>query len=436
MLRELPAANPCLVSLSAYSTASDLSPSAARSGPREGHGMTARSLLAVIVAAIALGLAGCATRQEVPPPPTQEQAAAELMRLLPATLSDRAGWAADIYAAFATQGIPPTSSNLCSVLAITEQESGFRADPAVPGLADIAWREIDSRAERAGVPKFMVHGALQMSSSTGRTYSERIDAVRTERELSEIFEDFIGGVPLGTRLFARLNPVRTGGPMQVSVSFAEAHVASHPYPFPLSGSIRREVFTRRGGLYFGVAHLLGYEAPYSEPLYRFADFNAGHYASRNAAFQSALSRLSGLPLVLDGDLLPPGAKDGAAAGETERAAIAVASRLGLDTSSIRRDLDHGETPAFERTRLYQRVFIQADQNEGRQVPRALLPNITLKSPKITRKLTTEWFAHRVDERYRRCMAKAAGPQSKAWSSGALEAATSPRIVEGRTHSPS
>ena len=37
----------------------------------------------------------------------------------------------------------------------------------------------------------------------------------------------------------------------------EAHVAAKPYPYPVSGSIRNEVFTRRGGMYFGIAHLLG-----------------------------------------------------------------------------------------------------------------------------------------------------------------------------------
>jgi hypothetical protein len=370
----------------------------------DGAVVAARSLLAGI--GLCVLLAGCATKEEAPGAPGQEPVAAQIVRLLPPSLADRMGWAADIHAAFVALGLPPSTGNICAVLAITEQESGFRADPAVPGLAQIAWREIDRRAERAGIPTFAVHAALQLTSPDGRTYSERIDAVKTERDLSEIYEDFIAGVPLGTRLFGRLNPVRTGGPMQVGVSFAEAHASAHPYPYPVHGSIRREVFTRRGGMYFGIAHLLGYEAPYAEPLYRFADFNAGRYSSRNAAFQSALSRLAGIPLTLDGDLLPPGPTGGGALGETGRAALALARRLNLDQSSIRRDLELGKEQAFERTRLYERVFAQADQIDGRRMPRAVIPTITLQSPKISRKLTTEWFARRVDERYRRCLSKA------------------------------
>jgi hypothetical protein len=55
-------------------------------------------------------------------------------------------------------------------------------------------------------------------------------------------------VPLGRRLFAGYNPVRTGGPMQVSIDFAERHANEKPYPYVIRGTIRDEVFTRRGGL--------------------------------------------------------------------------------------------------------------------------------------------------------------------------------------------
>jgi len=57
------------------------------------------------------------------------------------------------------------------------------------------------------------------------------------------------------------------------------------------------------------------------------------------------------------------------------------------------------------------VFELADQVEGRPVPRALVPRIQLKSPKITRELTTDWFAQRVDERHQRCMRRAADTNS-------------------------
>ena len=112
----------------------------------------------------------------------------------------------------------------------------------------------------------------------------------------------IAQVPLGQRFFSGYNPVRTGGPMQVSIDFAESQVKQRSYPYRLTGSVRDEVFTRRGGLYFGIAHLLDYPAGYDQPLYRFADFNAGQYASRNAAFQNAVSVVSGIKLDLDGDL--------------------------------------------------------------------------------------------------------------------------------------
>jgi len=358
---------------------------------------------AAAAVAIALLLAGCAVPGRMAEPagmgPTEAREA--IVRLLPAGTDDRAGWAADIHAALSTLELPSTPANLCAVLAVTEQESGFRADPAVPGLGAIARKEIERRADEAGVPRLALRAALALNSPDGRSYAERIDAVKTERQLSEIFENFIGMVPLGKTFFESRNPVRTGGPMQVSIAFAEAQAEARPYPYPVRESIRREVFTRRGGLYFGAAHLLAYDAPYDQPIYRFADFNAGRLASRNAAFQNALAVASGLPLALDGDLLPRGS--GAPRGETERAAGTLAGRLGLGEPAIRSDLEKGEDADFANTALYERVFAYAERLDKRALPRAVLPRIELRSPKITRRLTTEWFAKRVDERYQRCL---------------------------------
>jgi hypothetical protein len=47
--------------------------------------------------------------------------------------------------------------------------------------------------------------------------------------------------------------------------------------------------------------------------------------------------------------------------------------------------------------------------DKRTLPRAVVPRIDLQSPKFTRKLTTEWLARRVDERYRRCLARIVTP---------------------------
>lgn len=357
---------------------------------------------------LTLALIGCATPDQREPEYrlTAEQGRALVGRLLPDGLADRMGWATDIYAGIAALSIAPTVDHICAVIAITQQESGLRADPAVPGLAAIAWREIEREREHVGIPRVVLDVALGVSSPNGKTYRERIDAVHTERELSDIFEDFIGMVPLAKRFLGDRNPVHTGGPMQVSVAFAQQHAGEKPYPYPVNGSIRHEVFTRRGGLYFGIAHLLEYPASYDRLLYRFADYNAGWYASRNAAFQNAVTQLSGIPLVRDGDLLRyEGGKPAAEPSSTELAVRVVARRLGISDSDVRRDLARGRTLEFERTPLYMQVFAAAQAAAGRPLPRAVLPQIKLQSPKITRDLTTEWFARNVERRYEACRAR-------------------------------
>ena len=328
----------------------------------------------------ALVLAGCSTKKE-PQAPARQPAdvKSQIQKLLPSDVSQKSAWADDIYTAFRVQQIDPSASNVCAVIAVADQESNFNADAPVPGLPKIAWGEIDRRAAKVHVPAFLVRTALLIKSPTGESYAARLDKVRSEKELSAIFDDFIDMVPMGQKLFGNLNPIHTGGPMQVSIEFAEAHAKG--YPYSIDGSIRREVFTRRGGIYFGTMHLLGYPADYSQMLYRFADFNAGWYASRNAAFQAAVARASGIKLALDGDLIMYGSEQ---AGSTELAVRTLSKQLDMSNSEIRRDLEKGDTESFSNSTLWKQTFILADKMAGKRLPREMLPGIKLESPKITR----------------------------------------------------
>ncbi|QPR56354.1 DUF1615 domain-containing protein [Aeromonas allosaccharophila] len=381
--------------------------------------MTALPSCRLLAFCSALLLAGCASdpastptpsdatgtttpAQKATPPAMQPRKPADMksriVRFLPRQVPDKQGWANDVVTALTTQGVTVNDHNVCTVLAVAEQEATYQADPVVPGLGKIAWKEINLRAAKLLIPEFMVRAALSINSPTGKSYAERIDKLRTEREMSEIFEDMISMLPMGKTLFGNLNPVHTGGPMQVSIAFAEANTRG--YPYPVKDSIRHEVFTRRGGIWFGTKHIFGYEAEYPDTLYRFADFNAGWYASRNAAFQAAVSRLSGKTLALDGDLIR---YDSDLPGNTELAVYTLANRVHMSKQAIHQSLKLGDTAEFAETDLYHRIFTLADKQAGKRQPRAILPGIQLKSPKITRNLTTAWFAKRVDDREQRCV---------------------------------
>jgi hypothetical protein len=187
--------------------------------------------------------------------------------------------------------------------------------------------------------------------------------------------------------------------MQVNVAFLKQTPAVRTYPYPVKSTMADELFTRRGSVYFGIAHLLAYPAPYPRYLFRFADYNAGQYASRNAAFQNAVSAASGIPVTPDGALIPSNGE----VGSTESAVRALEGRLEAADDAIHSDLERGKSPRFEDTAVYKRVFMLAEERTRHPVPRALVPRIKLQGPKISRNLTTDWYAHRVDGRFQQCL---------------------------------
>ena len=361
--------------------------------------------------AILAFLAGCIpARPQRPSGQSVAQAQVTIEAALPVTVRDRKGWADDLSSVFNALDIAPTHEHLCAVIAVAEQESGMSVEPVIPGLRRIAWRAIDQHAAHADIPNSVVHEVLKLKSPNGATYEARIDAARTEKDLSDIFEDFTGSIPLGRTLFASWNPIRTRGPMQVNVAFAHQFEAVKAYPYPLTVSLDDELFTRRGSLYFGTAHLLAYSAPYDRYLYRFADYNAGQFSSRNAAFQVALSVATGAALVPDGALVVPNAPI-SQPGDTERVARKLAKRLRLDSDQIHAALAHDRDASFQDTELYRRVFELAARTRGQSLPKATLPQIDLQGPKLHSHLTTSWYAQRVQGRFERCLARVDGKQA-------------------------
>ncbi|TDR73883.1 uncharacterized protein DUF1615 [Paludibacterium purpuratum] len=328
--------------------------------------------------------------------------------LLPRGISARKAWADNILASFSQLKIPYAPQYFCAVLAVAEQESGFNPDPEVPNLSAIVWQQIDEHRKKYMIPQFVIDAAMLKKSPDGRSYKERVNALRTKRQMNQLYEDMVRELPYGQDLMLSKNPIRDGGPMQVSVAFAQTQIKAWPYPYSYT-NLRDEVFSLRGSVYFGTAILLQYAAPYDQMIYRFADYNAGRYSSRNAAFQAAVARLTGRKLSLDGDLMLYSNKMNRVfsgqASETQQALMTQSGRLQMSSADILRDLKQEKLSSFEQTTLYQRVFAAADRQAGRRVARETMPQIVLISPKFTHKLTTEWFATRVNGRYRQCMAR-------------------------------
>lgn len=335
----------------------------------------------------------------------EQEGSALLDKLLPRGIPARREWHGDIMTAFSHLKIPYAPQYFCAVLAVAEQESGFNPDPVVPNLSKIVWGQIEERRQKYFIPSLVVDAAMLKKSPNGQTYKERVNALRTKKQMNALFEDMIRELPFGQTIFEHKNPIRDGGPMQVSVAFAETQVRAWPYPYSYT-SLRDEVFSLRGSVYFGTAILLQYPISYPDMVYRFADYNAGRYASRNAAFQQAVQHLSGQKLALDGDIMLYSDKMNrvlsGATSDTQRALNGLAGRLRMSPDEMARDLRQEKLAAFSQTEVYKRVFALADQS-GKAAPRQIIPQIVLISPKFTHQLTTEWFARRVDGRYEKCM---------------------------------
>ena len=339
-------------------------------------------------------------------------------------VKDPQGWADDLLDVLKLHDLPASKENICAAIAIIDQESSFVANPAVAGLGKISERALRAKMDKVPVLGRLALRFLEVKPSPADNYLARIRAARTERDLDLIYRAMVAdaakqtglGLVLNSGLLNRQidgrNEIDTIGSMQVSVDFAlEVAKRRHWLPMSLEDvyALRDELYTRHGGMYYGVLLLLGYETGYNRKLYRFADFNAGRYSSRNAAFQSQIAELSGSALAADGDLLlyDTSGKVGGGVSNTEKALRAVLknSKFELSDEDIRKDLLREKENDFVQTLTYDALRATYEQVTKKEPVFAMVPKIALSSPKIRSKMTTRIFAESVDRRYQACMAR-------------------------------
>ncbi|MEC8425240.1 MAG: DUF1615 family protein [Myxococcota bacterium] len=331
---------------------------------------------------------------------------------------DRTGWGTDVHRALQDAGQPVTRDTACQVLAIIEQESGYEADPMVPHLGRVVKGEVDAVFGRLGPAAHPIRRALlqQTADGTTRTFEQRLTGVQTEQQADRLYREIVdfhlARHPAARRAMRLLapgfvedhNPITTAGSMQVSVRWAIAAGATEGRS-PVA--VRDSLYTRRGGVKYGTERLFAHEADYPDPRYRFADYNAGVWASRNAAVQAMASNLTGIDIALDGDVLRYD-DDGVPRREPSNTlrvllAVAAAHPDQLSDRQVRRDARLEKTARFDETDTVRVVRETWSRKHGRDWPYAWMPIVQLTSPKMSPGRTTQWFADNVDRRYKACL---------------------------------
>lgn len=321
--------------------------------------------------------------------------------------ADANAWVDDILSSLDDVKMARTNESMCAVMAVIEQESGYKEDPPVAGLSTLLANKIKKMGSNLAL-RLALEVRLDQAMSTGKTFREGMKLVKTERDLSKWYTEFTESrytSPILKYMGKSVDDVvSTVGSMQVSLDYARKIAPSLGQS---SMNMRETLYTRKGGVLYGTAHLFYYPTNYSDMIYRFADFNAGHYASRNAGFQAMVSQLSGKPLNADGDLIAHQPENSNQVSQTQNAVMQLFAKKmpTMTVQSIAQDLALEKNLDFEKTTTYQTVA-QWYAQKYKKVIAQQIPKISLKSEKITRNLTTEWYANSVNRRYQQCLAVA------------------------------
>lgn len=379
--------------------------------------LSARSRLLVL--STALLLTACDRIQSQDDPELTRADIKKLSKMLPKRVKDRQAWAEDILKIMDELKIERNLQNTCSIVAVVDQESNFQADPAVPNLGKTAMEELNDRLEKklgtfvAGQFTKM----LQERPTPDDNFAARLSKIHTEQELDQLYREMFeyfkdhynlgivtGAASLlsGHDMAEYFNPVKTLGSMQVHIQ----HAVANAKELSSTNLLRDQMYTRYGGMYYGIHRLMTYPAQYDKAIYRFADYNSGMYSSRNASIQQAVAKLLKTEMGLDGDLLLYN-KDREALGkpsETELNIQRLFREHGVIISErqIRKHLLKEKQQEFEETDTYQQIQQLYKTRFEKELPYAMMPQVVISGPKLSRDYDTNWFATRVNGRYMKC----------------------------------
>lgn len=345
-----------------------------------------------------------------------------LIRNAEKSVADPKGWALDLHDVLQLHGLPQTRENVCAAIAVIDQESNFNADPAVAGLGTLSENALRAKFSKIPIGGKIALRWLENNPTPQASFMARIRNAKSERDLDLTYRSLVNFAGQTTSLdkLVRLgllntliedkNEIDTAGSMQVSVKFALDMARKRRWlPMTLDDvyGVRDQLYTRHGGMYYGVKQLLDYESGYNQKIFRFADFNAGRHASRNAALQSVIATLSGEKLTTDGDLLSY-SKDGAILKTVTSSENAIRRardryKLPLTDAAIRKDLVLEKQTDFVSTQTYMQLRQSYAAEKKHQAAFAQMPGITLHSPKLKRSFSTAGFAESVNRRYQACM---------------------------------
>ena len=363
----------------------------------------------------AIALTGCDAISK--PKASNALSAEQIAARLPSRGQDKAAWASDIHDIFNTLKIERTRSNVCSAVAIIDQESNFKADPPVSKLGATSLKALNAKLDDklgttlAGYFRSM----LKNEPTAANSFEKQILKVKTEQQLDKVYHQMFNYFSdkyytsritnvtklVGGDVAEKLDPITTLGSMQVHIDYARDNQRN-------SGSyedLRRDLYSQYGGLYYGIHRLMLYPTNYPDPIYRFADYNSGMYSSRNAAFQKMLAELSKQKIDLDGDLLIYNAS-GQSQSEKALNLLAQKGTIALTPRQISSDLKKEKTQAFADSETYRTISSLYKLKTGKTAPNAIMPQVVISGAKLSRDYNTNWYATNVNKRYVACMNKA------------------------------